>query len=238
MGFFFFFPFFLYDLLLSLVSCRWERRLWLIYLLFRFLSFLSSLALHALTTFVNVQLGGVWTRRHGGCLASVDVRFIPERQPPIRNPFSLSHSRRGQSRSDGSSEEPGIPRSFKTHRNTVSLYERFGQGRQDTVGIPAHEGDVGGSLNEAAADTPPNSSVDVVATFTVVHKRYPVLFVEIKPTTSLRFNSKREQADNQIRQRFHNLRDNLIMPRELRFTNTLALRRLLRRLRSPPIQYI
>ena len=45
-----------------MVGCRWKRPLWLVYLLFRSLSFPSSSALHALTTFADVQPDSACTR--------------------------------------------------------------------------------------------------------------------------------------------------------------------------------
>ena len=53
----------------------------------------------------------------------------------------------------------------------------------------------------------------VVAMLIVELNKHPVFFVEVDPPSSLRFDSKRKQADEQIRDRFHELCDNVITPR-------------------------
>ena len=54
---------------------------------------------------------------------------------------------------------------------------------------------------------------DVVALFTVELDKHPVLFIEVKPPASFALDSKRKQADDQMRDRFHDLRHNLLTPR-------------------------
>ncbi|EAU85988.2 hypothetical protein CC1G_03011 [Coprinopsis cinerea okayama7 len=55
--------------------------------------------------------------------------------------------------------------------------------------------------------------IDVVALFTVELNKHPVFFIEVKPTASLNLDSKRKQADDQMRDRFRDLRHTLITPR-------------------------
>ncbi|KIJ48512.1 hypothetical protein M422DRAFT_205623 [Sphaerobolus stellatus SS14] len=52
-------------------------------------------------------------------------------------------------------------------------------------------------------------SVDFVTVFVVELNRHPVFFIEITPPAALRFESKREDADKQMRLRFRDLRSNL-----------------------------
>lgn len=48
----------------------------------------------------------------------------------------------------------------------------------------------------------PSDAIDVAATFTVEINSHPVLFIQVKPPSSFRFDSKCRQADEQIRDRF------------------------------------
>lgn len=56
-------------------------------------------------------------------------------------------------------------------------------------------------------------SIDVVGVFTVELNKYPVLFIEVKSPSSFYLDSKRKQADDQMRDRFRDLHTNLITPR-------------------------
>ena len=59
----------------------------------------------------------------------------------------------------------------------------------------------------------PRGAIDVVALFTVELNKHPVLFIEVKPPASFALDSKRKQADDQMRDRFRDLRHNLVTPR-------------------------
>ena len=59
----------------------------------------------------------------------------------------------------------------------------------------------------------PRDASDVVAMFTVELQKHPVLFIEVKPPSYFRLDSKRKQADDQMRDRFRDLRSQLITPR-------------------------
>jgi len=58
----------------------------------------------------------------------------------------------------------------------------------------------------------PCDAIDVVAMFTVELNRHPVLFIEVEPPSSFHLDSKRKQADDQMRNRFRDLRANLVTP--------------------------
>jgi len=66
-------------------------------------------------------------------------------------------------------------------------------------------------------DLPKNSydsgAVDTIALFTVELNNHPVLFIEIKAPASFVLDSRRRQADNQMRDHFLDLRHNLVTPR-------------------------
>lgn len=59
----------------------------------------------------------------------------------------------------------------------------------------------------------PRDAIDVVALFTVELNKHPVLFIEVKAPASFALDSKRKQADDQMRDRFRDLRHNLVTPR-------------------------
>ena len=59
----------------------------------------------------------------------------------------------------------------------------------------------------------PHDAFDVVAIFTVEVKKHPVFFIQVKPPSYFRFDSKRRQADDQMRDHFGDLRTELITPR-------------------------
>jgi hypothetical protein len=59
----------------------------------------------------------------------------------------------------------------------------------------------------------PRDSIDVVALFTVELNKHPVLFIEVKAPASFPLDSKRKQADDQMRDRFRDLRHTLVTPR-------------------------
>ena len=59
----------------------------------------------------------------------------------------------------------------------------------------------------------PRNAIDVVAMFTVEFNKHPVFFIEVKPPSSFHFDSKRKQADEQMRDRFRDLRPNIVTPR-------------------------
>ena len=83
-------------------------------------------------------------------------------------------------------------------------------------------------------------ATDVVATFAVELNKHPVLFIQLRPPSSFRLDSVREQADDQMREHFRDLHarpasmpsacSSLVPP----FMNTLLLRMLSPRL---PAQY-
>jgi hypothetical protein len=54
---------------------------------------------------------------------------------------------------------------------------------------------------------PPRDSIDV---FTVELDKHPVLFIEVKAPASFALDSKRKQADDQMRDRFRDVRHNLV----------------------------
>ena len=60
---------------------------------------------------------------------------------------------------------------------------------------------------------PPRDPIDAVAMFTVELDKHPVLFIEVKPPSSFHLDSKRKQADDQMRDSFRDLRANLVTPR-------------------------
>ncbi|KAK2467141.1 hypothetical protein APHAL10511_000690 [Amanita phalloides] len=55
-------------------------------------------------------------------------------------------------------------------------------------------------------------SQDVVAVLVVEVNRHPVFFTEIKPPASFSYDSRREEADEQMRRRFRDLRQILAIP--------------------------
>ncbi|KXN68584.1 hypothetical protein CONCODRAFT_22799, partial [Conidiobolus coronatus NRRL 28638] len=48
-------------------------------------------------------------------------------------------------------------------------------------------------------------SVDFVVEYTIEYKNLPVFILEIKPSNTLKYYSKREEADTQIRRRIKDL---------------------------------
>lgn len=59
----------------------------------------------------------------------------------------------------------------------------------------------------------PRDAIDVVAIFTVEFNKHPVLFINVKSPSSFHLDSTRKQADDQMRDRFRDLRSNLVTPR-------------------------
>ena len=59
----------------------------------------------------------------------------------------------------------------------------------------------------------PRDANDVAAMFTVELNKHPVLFISVKPPSSFHLDSKRRQADDQMRDSFRDLRANLVTPR-------------------------
>jgi hypothetical protein len=59
----------------------------------------------------------------------------------------------------------------------------------------------------------PRDSIDVIALFTVELDKHPVFFIEVKAPASFAFDSKRKQADDQMRDHYRDLRHNLVTPR-------------------------
>ena len=55
-------------------------------------------------------------------------------------------------------------------------------------------------------------SIDIVAVVVVEVNRHPVFFIQIKPPASFPYDSKREEADEQMRCRFRDLRQVLAIP--------------------------
>ena len=55
-------------------------------------------------------------------------------------------------------------------------------------------------------------SIDVVAVLLVEVNRHPVFFMGIKPPAAFPYDSKCEEADVQMRRRFRNLRQILVIP--------------------------
>ena len=55
--------------------------------------------------------------------------------------------------------------------------------------------------------------MDVVALFVVELNKHPVLFIEVKTPGSFCLNSKRKEADDQMRDRFRTLQHSIVMPR-------------------------
>jgi hypothetical protein len=55
-------------------------------------------------------------------------------------------------------------------------------------------------------------SIDIVTVLVVKVARHPVFFIEVKPPASFPYDSKREEADSQMRRRFRDLRINLAIP--------------------------
>jgi len=58
----------------------------------------------------------------------------------------------------------------------------------------------------------PRESIGIVAVLVVEVDRHPVFFMEIKPFASFPYDSKREEADEQMRRRFRDLRQILAIP--------------------------
>ncbi|KAK0495013.1 hypothetical protein EDD18DRAFT_1173503 [Armillaria luteobubalina] len=56
----------------------------------------------------------------------------------------------------------------------------------------------------------PRDNTDFFAIFTVKLDKHPVLFIEVKPPASFRLDSKRQQADRQVRECFRDLRDDVV----------------------------
>ena len=59
----------------------------------------------------------------------------------------------------------------------------------------------------------PHDSIDIAAMFTVELDQHPVFFIEVKAPAPFALDSKRKQADDQMRDRFRDLRHNLVTPR-------------------------
>jgi hypothetical protein len=59
----------------------------------------------------------------------------------------------------------------------------------------------------------PDDSIDDVALFTVEFDKRPVFFIQVKAPASFALDSERKNADDQMRDRFLKLRDNLVTPR-------------------------
>ncbi|KAM6499747.1 hypothetical protein JOM56_005255 [Amanita muscaria] len=55
-------------------------------------------------------------------------------------------------------------------------------------------------------------SIDLVAVLVVELDRHPVFFMEVRPPASFPYDSKREEADEQMRRRFRDLRQILAIP--------------------------
>ncbi|KAF8529671.1 hypothetical protein BU17DRAFT_36489 [Hysterangium stoloniferum] len=55
-------------------------------------------------------------------------------------------------------------------------------------------------------------SIDFTTIFIVQHQKHPVLFLEIKPAGHIKKTSNRASADEQMRQRFKDLRDEVSTP--------------------------
>jgi len=62
-------------------------------------------------------------------------------------------------------------------------------------------------------DRNPHDATDVHFTFAVKFNRRPVLFIQINAPSSLHLDSKRKQADERMRERFLDLRPDLVTPR-------------------------
>ncbi|KAK0226498.1 hypothetical protein IW262DRAFT_1362410 [Armillaria fumosa] len=58
----------------------------------------------------------------------------------------------------------------------------------------------------------PRDNTNGVAMFTVELDKHPVLVIEVKPPASFRLDSKRQQAYRQMRERFRDLRDDIVTP--------------------------
>jgi hypothetical protein len=59
----------------------------------------------------------------------------------------------------------------------------------------------------------PRDAIDVFVLFIVELNKNPVLFIKVKPPASFALDSKRKQADDQMRDRFRDLRHSLVTPR-------------------------
>ena len=55
--------------------------------------------------------------------------------------------------------------------------------------------------------------VDVIASFTVEFDEHPLLFIEVKAPAPFALDSKRKQADNEMRDRISDLHPNVVTPR-------------------------
>ena len=55
-------------------------------------------------------------------------------------------------------------------------------------------------------------SIDIVTVLVVQVHRHPVFFIDVKPSASLAYDSRREAADEQMRRRFRDLRQILTIP--------------------------
>ncbi|KAK0191599.1 hypothetical protein F5146DRAFT_607225 [Armillaria mellea] len=55
-------------------------------------------------------------------------------------------------------------------------------------------------------------SIDIAAMFTVELDKHPVLFIAVKPPASFRLDSKRQEADRQMRERFRDLHPDVVTP--------------------------
>lgn len=67
------------------------------------------------------------------------------------------------------------------------------------------------SLLSTTSLKPP--AIGVVVLFTLELVQHPVLFIEVKAPASFALDSQRKQPDDQMRDRFRDLRHNLVMPR-------------------------
>lgn len=59
----------------------------------------------------------------------------------------------------------------------------------------------------------PRGAIDAVALFTVELNKHPMLFIQVKSPSSFQFDSKRKLADDQMRERFRDLRPSVDTPR-------------------------
>jgi len=58
-----------------------------------------------------------------------------------------------------------------------------------------------------------SDAIDIVALFVVELNKHPVFFIEVRPPGSFTLDSRRKQADEQMRDRFRDLRHALVTPR-------------------------
>ncbi|KAK0463175.1 uncharacterized protein EV420DRAFT_1215676, partial [Desarmillaria tabescens] len=58
----------------------------------------------------------------------------------------------------------------------------------------------------------PRDSFDIVPMFTVKLNKHSVLFIEVRPPASFRLDSKRQEADRQMREHFRDLHSDVVTP--------------------------